>query len=154
MDLAHITLNTGDIRDQPAGEVGEDAIAYLGPIIDAGGGPVDVVPGWRVEVSIRDGGAAFSLAAGGRPVFDAMLGADPGREQALWESAMGMCRASLETDGFPMPKVMRKPARVPWLAVILRAGLASLPRGEIMAVADFERCLAFALLRRMGRMLR
>ena len=38
------------------------------------------------------------------------------------------------------------PASLPWLAVLLTPSIITLPKASILALGDFERCLAWALI--------
>lgn len=43
-------------------------------------------------------------------------------------------------------EALRQPASLPWLAVALTPASATLPRDTLMALADLERCWAWAVL--------
>ena len=138
--MIHLTLNTGHWREAPRSEVSDDVLAPLRSLIASGGGPIPgprrgyVVQIWRMG---RD--ALFTVARGDDdyPVVTCGLCVDePAR---VWERLLVLT---------PMAVVLRTecvamPATLPWLAVVIQDFSAGEDLGWL---ADFERCLAWALI--------
>lgn len=147
MDLAHLTINTNDLRTRGHAEVGAEAIAALAPWTKSTANNAAALPGFRVPTLAAraqrgNGWAQLDIWSGPTTqAAQAVLVWTPEAEAKVWpriidqSRRMGVIAAQL-----------RKPAGLPWLAVALTPAAALLPRETLMALGDLERCWAWAVL--------
>jgi len=134
-DLAHLTMNTGDLVHSPRNRVLPETLARLAPIVAAGRGEAAGIP---FAIGRRDGGATlFRLGEPAAVVCGVCWRED--RAPATW----GKLLAVVDIRGVRVPSVGRPP--VPWLAAVL---LAALPPETVERLADLERCIARVLIER------
>lgn len=146
--LHHLTIDTGHLLATSRADVAEHVIAALQPLIDAEQGAVPATRLWLDLIRPlgpdrrpRDGAAAFSLQVGrgGRVAATNVVCWRAEIADEAWRLVQAPERAPLTG------RVIRRPP-VPWLATTLHPGVAELDEGEIMALADVERCLAWTLI--------
>ena len=134
-DLAHLTMNTGDLVHSPRNRVLPETLARLAPIVAAGRGEAAGIP---FAIGRRDGGATlFRLGEPAAVVCGVCWRED--RAPATW----GKLLAVVDIRGVRVLPVERPP--VPWLAAVL---LAALPPETVERLADLERCIARVLIER------
>jgi hypothetical protein len=147
MNLAHLTINTNDLRTSPRAEVSAQAIAALAPWTRATRNKAELLPGGlhlaaRAHRDDSAGLAQLDVWSGpAAQVAQAVIVWTPEGEAKVWprivdqSRRMGIIAAQL-----------RKPDSVPWLAVALTPAAALLSADTLMALADLERCWAWAVL--------
>lgn len=136
--MLHLTLNTGHVRESPRGEVGDDVIAALRPVLLAEGGPLPHPPGYVLGVARVGGGEVYTISSvmgTGDPEPVPLVTCWLAREdaEAVWRQVPSV------TAGVEMPD------RVPWLAVLLHP-TALLRPDALSWLGDAERCIAWALM--------
>ena len=121
--LIHITLNSGDARISPRGEVSHDTVVMLKPVVAAGGGDI---AGLHVTMEAAD---IFTLGwQPDAPAVRCYLAKEP--NAALWKQTQG---EGSEPTG-------------PWLAVRLLLGALHCTTDQVMMLGDAERCVAWAII--------
>lgn len=147
--LTHLTLNTGHSRQSPRSEVGPEAIQFCRELIANGGG--ELLPPWRCVITRGNGGAVFDVRRG-KDQSAVLCGVAwtpegaqecwPAIERTYQQITDAMAQAGALTDEVAhMPEM---PEELPWLAVVLILGTSSAE--DLRWMADFERCLAWALI--------
>lgn len=146
--LHHYTLNTGDTRTSPRSEVNDEAIAALSYLTAHGGQLPDPFTAFRVEVHPAHGGAVFTISRGREPIVTCGLSwSEPGAAetwQAMEQLYLGLSDAMPQL--FAPAAEPQKPQSLPWLTVLLLPSLLTTARADIAWLADFERCLAWAII--------
>ncbi|MFW5834306.1 MAG: hypothetical protein ACOCYE_09425 [Pseudomonadota bacterium] len=147
-NMAHITLNTGDVRISPRHEVDPLALRVSSSLLRktlASGQPVPVprCSDYAFQASPRSGGvvATVSLDAGHPlvPVVTFGIFARACGGERLW-------RHLHECDGVPVLPYATSAAQVPaspWCAVRFERGV-SIAFDALLWLGDFERCVAWA----------
>jgi len=136
--LSHYTLNTGHGRLTDRCEVADDVLDFLRPIVEAGGG--ELPGGLRVMLTRGDqGGHMFTVYQGELPLVTCGLAVDGDQGTELWPALLSLA------EQLRLPRPKRAPP-VPWLSVVILPGLGLVDRDTAMAVADLERCLAWAII--------
>lgn len=147
--LQHMTLDTGDMRYSPRGEVDDDIVAVLRPIVAA------ALAGGIVELPrVGDADLRLQMASEGGATMLAQIWAvtPDGEDRSVvsfgvamtaragtphWRRLHATALTPLATDGL-------SPPAAPWLAARLEPGAASLSARDLMMLGDLERCLAWA----------
>lgn len=134
--LAHITLQTGDIAMIPASHVQPATLAALRPVVAAllATGEADIPRGWRITgaASGRRALSAQIWGSGGRVAAHSREGAE------VWR-AMHRMGEGVRTDGSHQPVT-------PWLATRILPGAMSLTPDQMAQLADLQECLAWTWL--------
>lgn len=154
--LHHLTIPTGHVAVTSRADVSNLVVDRLAALIDAEGGPVPEIDMYvdilrLIDHETRrplDGIAAFTVQLGGRPGGRAVTSnivcwADQLADQA-WATVTDM-----SATGGEIPSLTGRPITrpdLPWLSSTILPGLLDMPRHDIAALADFERCLAWALI--------
>lgn len=132
MMLAHVTLfKHGTIVMHRMDTFDADAVAACAKLLPRGG-LVPAFPAYRVEIH----GPVFTIWRGRDPLVTCGVG--QGEDETwltLWEM---QARFSSVQHGEAPPGW--------WLAVVILPGLIMMPREDIFWLADFERCLAAAMI--------
>lgn len=146
MELAHLTVNTNHLRMSPRKEVSSEAILVCSSFVQQGRHDIPGLPGVWCETRRKNVGRA-SLTIGGRhgAVIAALLAWEAEAAARAWPAIIALARHG----GVIAPEV-RMPKTLPWLAVSLAPIAMVLTRDELMALADFERCWAWAVLESQG----
>lgn len=142
--LLHLTLNTGHCRRSPRSEVSDPAIRALAPLIESGRGPLPINTSYICTIARTEGMASFDLSGFSGPVIVGVVSAREERAREAWNLALEFYAKHFR--GFPRATM---PPRAPWLAVALLPGLRAEranEREDERWMADFERCLAWALI--------
>jgi hypothetical protein len=77
--------------------------------------------------------------AGAQPILTCGLAQED--DEAIWE---GLCR--LLDPRWSRESQVWKPEALPWLAVVILPAALQVPLSDVSALADFERCLAWAII--------
>lgn len=133
MLLHHITLLNGHTATHRLDTLDPAAVAACRALLPAGG-PVPAFPAFRVEIV---GNSLFTIWRGQEPIVTCAVG--QGHSQA-WEELF-----YLQARFVPKLKPHRAP-KTAWLAVAILPGIGNLTQDDIGWLADFERCLAAAIL--------
>jgi hypothetical protein len=152
--LTHITLVTGHTAVTARREVRDEVLMRLQPIIDAEAGPV---PEAGVYLDFirpldpkthrpRDGAAAWSILGGLKPPAPLLAQCVVCWKDSISEECWGMIESMQEVSGLPASPRTKRPGKVPWLAVVLGAGIVSAPKNTIALLGDLERCVAWTLI--------
>ncbi len=128
--IQHITLSTGDTATHRLDTLDPAVITACRALLPAGG-TIPAFPAYRVEIH----GPIFTIYRGREPLLTCGLGQGP---DPLWETL-----SDLQANFHP---VKATPPHGRWLAVVLLPPLAATPPADIAWLADFERCLAAAIL--------
>lgn len=149
--MDHITLLTGHTQLSRPWEVSREVVQRLMPIVASASGECAVpMPMFEAthtiavkthETSLR----AVVCAVSGTlsvPVLTIGVSLAPERDRQLWEE--------LHASLMPMAtKAARVPAR-PWIAARLELAFLMHPPEFMMAMGDFERCLAWTFVEHAG----
>lgn len=132
--IAHLTLDTGHLRNSPSHEVGSEVIEALAPIVQRGNGTIEA---WDIQMvkGPAVGSAAFTIHHDGLWIASGYMAWTSEGEGPMWN----LVRELYE------PMVM-KPMCLPWLAVKLMPGCHLARAGVLMEAGDLERCLAWTVL--------
>ena len=140
-ELAHLTLNTGHLRNSPAHEVSPEVIDCLAPLVQAGGGPIPQCPGWSCKITCDATGAFFEFSQGQIPCIHCTLVWDAKEADELWSCAS----RSVFTVAAGISTKM--PTTLPWLAVnLLLPSFIMCYATDLAVMGDLERCLAWTIL--------
>lgn len=140
MTLAHYTAQTGHLRLQPEAEMDRSLLPLLTPLVASPGRrPIPHANGLHVIAPSQAdaaGCASYLIETTDKqPVVIGLLGWSSSA-QALWGAAVGWPGAQLPSS----------PVSLPWHAIILMPGIASLDKDTILMLGDIERCLAWAII--------
>ena len=152
--LLHLTLNTGDCFEQVRGDVNDDALAALTPLISRRGGLLPAPFGaFRVEINeqIDSAGLLFSVIRGADSIVTCGLCWDIRGAGLIWGVVNGLYLHLVAAIEAAPAHAAMIPGRVPWLAVVLLPGVAAQRNEDISWLGDFERCMAFAILNQIER---
>ncbi|MFO1157303.1 MAG: hypothetical protein U1E60_00535 [Reyranellaceae bacterium] len=154
--LAHVTLDTGDVRQCRRGEAREDLVALVRASLRRARlscGTLEPVPrrdDYAYLATVERAGLLVTLvrnaADGPVPVLTFGVAGDDTYAD-LW--------ALLHRRRSPMPSAIHQtepgdPPRPPWLAVRLEDGAASVPAADLLWMAGFEQAMAWAWLDRVA----
>ena len=155
MTLTHVTLTTGHVRASPRSEVADAVVDSLGPRLDR------LLAGERVPLPELGAGYSMHGTAEGRSVLltvsaaDHLVGhaplttvgiqgeSDP--RQSLW-------RLLHQHHAWPLATSADRPPPAPWCAARIESGALLKEHQVLPAIADLERCIAWALLDRWARL--
>lgn len=154
--MIHVTMNTGHSMEVPPGKVGRQALRLLKHLVVKGGGRVPGMERWRTVVSRGDGAAVFDIrrsdSAESAVVLNAVAWSEQG-EAIVWELLersyyeVGDILAKIGVEG----EAPDLPDRRPWLATwILPQAMFLAGEQDFSWFADFEQCMALAILERWG----
>ena len=141
--IRHLNLDTGDTRDCRRGEVADDVIAMLRPLLDraVAGWPDACVP---VPGDVRPPGCTLTARKGRGALLVTVCGP---RRNGLPVPLVtfGVASCSLANAWLWRKWLQRDDPRppLPWCAVQLLPGLAVFPEATHW-LGDFERCCAWA----------
>lgn len=151
--LWHVTLDTGDVRQSPRSEVGDEVIPHLQSMLGTGSAPIPGMPGLRwVPAAFWLGRGAAMLDAGGwgGTVVLPSVAAGPLRVVTMGVAPHALAAAAtwdyvtLGLGADAEPKCLRPDP--PWLGVALGPASVELDQQRLLALGDLERCLAWAWL--------
>lgn len=132
----HITLNTGDVRQSPRSEVGDDIIEALQPLLIADGTHKMPVPGYTLKVSrLGSNLIATVMQQAVRPFVTIGIATRSTGAARLWQELHKIAPTTV-------PHTADMPS-APWCAALLHTAVEQ----DIPATSwlgDFERCLAWA----------
>lgn len=133
--LDHYTIETGHLRASPRGEVADNVIRQLSPLLRSGDHVMPFPDGYSVQVTIEGTSLAATLRpTGGAPLVTVMVAVDE----------PGLARILADTGARP-PKPLRVPA-----ALVTVHPTAALDQDAVGWLGDFERCLAWAWIERQA----
>jgi hypothetical protein len=149
--LLHLTMNTGVCVEQSPGDVGDDAISALTPLVKRGGGRLPKPLGaFRVEIPRlgRDAGVVFTVYRDHDAMVTCAVCWDDQDAEQAWNEINGVYLQLVAADT-PSPPLhaATMPDRIPWLAEVILPGIVRQPSNDVSWLKDFERCLAFAIMR-------
>lgn len=136
--IAHLTLDTGHVRNSPKSDVEGDVVEALSPIVKRGKGEI---AGWDIRMvqGAAPGSAGFTLNHGGLWIASSYMAWAVEGDAPQW----GLVRQLYQ------PKIT-KPSCLPWLAVKLMSGSARASFDVMMEAGDLERCIAWTALEVLG----
>lgn len=144
--MIHYTLTTDHSRESPREEVGDEAIKAVWPLLT----PNDehVIPGidgYKCGVRIQDSALLATVNdAANRPLVSFGVATDAAAAWPIWQSLMGLYRELQRKLG--KKAIAKQPAKTPWCAAVV---IFASPE-EAAWIADFERCVAWAWMRKNG----
>lgn len=162
----HLTISTGHLAITSRLDVADDVISMLKPLVQNDGGRVPKV-GWNVEIfrpRLRvDGGNAQWCSGGSLPAKDGAafftISSDTpaGKDchlvhcaacwrQELTEETWQVIIEFAKNAGLPIAPNVRRPAGLPWLAVVFNPAMFTAHVSNLAMLGDFERCLAWTLI--------
>ena len=133
MLIHHFTLATANRATHRLDTLAPHAIDACRALLPVGGIIPEVAPGWTVAVCET----VFTVFFGVLPIVTCGIGEGADK---TWES---LC----ELQAKFAPVVVSTPPATRWLGVVLLPGIAQLSRDDFDWLADFERCMAAAMLR-------
>ena len=135
--LIHYTLDTGHSRVSPRGEVRDDVLAKLEPMLEPGCHLIPGPPGgYRCRTSVDGSALLASVVDGeGEPLVTFGVAPDSPAADRLWSGLKATHTANQSS--------IRRPERTPWCAVVIGGALPS-HFDTTEWLGDFERCLAWA----------
>lgn len=158
MDINHITLSTGHLRQSPRSEVDDAVLAWVSPWLNTALAsrkrtplPLPELAHYSALGLVEDGALVVSvygpsgphsegraaLGGTGTPLVTLGVAQRPEIGQSLW-AMMGIA--------FPVQAGLQKPAE-PWCAVAVHPS-AIMYLESITWLADFERCVAWSWITR------
>lgn len=152
--MLHLTLNTGHSMTVPPDKVSPLALRALTPMVVKGG---DLVPGftpWRTVIGRGEGHASFDIRRNQTDLVTLNVVAwTPAGAESAWtilEKHYLDAADALAKSGIPLDlELPEMPATLPWLATwILPSAMMAINPQDIGWMADFEQCLAAAILKR------
>lgn len=147
VELAHLTINTNNLRASPRAEVSAQAISSLAPWTRSTRNKAYPLPGGLLLVARAHRDDAVGLAQldvwaiSPVQVAQAVLVWTQAGEEKVWPRIVDQTRHMCIIAG-----TLRKPVSLPWLAVALTPAAVMMPPDTLMALADLERCWAWAVL--------
>ncbi|HCN76048.1 MAG TPA: hypothetical protein DIT13_02490 [Verrucomicrobiales bacterium] len=130
MTINHITLMTGDNVLHRLDIIPPEVVEQCRELLPEGG-QIPGFPAFRVEIHAP----VFTIWRGREPIATCGLGQG---EDDVWSTLR-----DLQARFAP---VKARPPAGRWLAVVLLPGLLTTAREDVHWLADFERCLAAAML--------
>jgi hypothetical protein len=139
--LNHYTLTSGHNRLTDRGEVADEVVEVLRPIVAGGSGDLPGGLGLRLILTAGEsaGGWLYTIYRGDMPLVTCGLAMTPTAASELWPHLLEVGKVV----GFLL---LPKPPPVPWLSVATLPGLAFVGKEVRDFVGDLERCIAWALL--------
>lgn len=150
--LAHLTLNTGHLRDSPRTEVDDVVIGHLDPLIRAKRGAVPGSDGIELAFSIaggkerclvqivtRENGGDYS-----EPFILFSLAWSEDAAAKAWTAMLGIAKS------VGVPVAAEAPQTTPQLVALLTPAAVRVRPDILAAAADLERCIAWTILAREG----
>ena len=138
LSFAFITANTGHCCEISRQHVSDDVVRVLTPLARKGHGDIQ---GFGFRCFRRDTakGEAYTIdySIDGIPVSVGTL---------CWSQSRGWWEHLRRTCGLAGVDIGEEPPEAPWLAVLLLPSFGALTADTMMALADFEKCLAMVLL--------
>lgn len=148
MTLAHLTINTNNLRMSPRAEVSAQAIAALAPFVcTCPPTPIPGLPHLRADCRRKMQGRAV-LTIWHSPRASVAMAVLCWEQQAADETWPALVNGG-RNEGIT-PAMLRCPESLPWLAVVLTPNAAQLSPEDLAALADLERCWAWAVLDKEG----
>lgn len=146
--LEHVTLTTGHSRRSYLDEVSDEALALCRRLIEQlrSGDPAARVPILRTPYALtgyaRTGRCLTVTIAADEPVVTMAVGGHSKCGARVWREIHQYA------DEWELPYVTDRdrPPPEPWCAALLDSAAARQPAEGLMAIGDFERCLAWAWL--------
>jgi hypothetical protein len=147
--IEHVTLDTGHARRSPRSAIEDEIIRVLDAAFDRAitTGAREPIPGWApfsFNVTVEAGAAIVNLWREATPVVTFGIAADPASSPKLWrllhEGGAGKHATSRD-----------RPPAAPWIGARMEIGAALTAPDDLLWIADFERCLAWAFIDRRGR---
>lgn len=137
---------------RPSKDVDERIVTTLDRLVDAGSGSIPINPNYKVRIwTPRDGAAAFEVSGpalwgGTAPLVKCVLCMDSDSADKTWHYVMSMTERLADDFILFSPKYLKRPKNPPWLT----ATFVGIPgrQSEMFEIAAFEKCLAYAILRR------
>ncbi|MEY5015211.1 MAG: hypothetical protein RIS92_1569 [Verrucomicrobiota bacterium] len=129
--LTHVTLLTGDSITHRLDLIPEDLLEPLHRILPHGG-PIPHFPAFHCKIE----GLTFLISRANEPIVWCVLG---DQQYDAWDQV-----AALQQKLGPLKATKPKGT---WLAVVILPGLLQTSRNDISWLADFERCMAYVLLK-------
>jgi hypothetical protein len=114
--LLHLTLNTGECFEQVRGDVNDDALAALTPLISRRGGLLPAPFGtFRVEITERidSAGLLFSVIRGADPIVTCGLCWDIRAARLIWGMVNGLSPRTSQRGGCREDLIYRGRGEVP-----------------------------------------
>jgi hypothetical protein len=144
--ISHLTINTNDLRMSPRAEVSADAIRVLLPWTKGTKNKATRLPVLPLYARAHRGDGLAQLDIWSAPpnahqVAQAVLVWTPEAEARVWPRVLDQSR-----EAGIIAAVLRKPASIPWLAAAITQAATVLDPDTLMALADLERCWAWAVL--------
>ena len=152
--MIHLTLNTGHSMVVPPGKVRKETIRALRSMVVKGGDTIPSCAPWRTVIARGDGSASFDIRRG-QDMFVVLnlVAWTPEGATAAWEvlernyldTADALAKQGIALD-LEMPEM---PTTLPWLATwILPTAVMNINPQDISWMADFEQCLAAAIIQK------
>jgi hypothetical protein len=147
--IEHVILDTGHARRSPRSAIEDEIIRVLDASFDRAitTGAREPIPGWApfsFNVTTEAGAAIVNLWREATPVVTFGIAADPASSPKLWrllhEGGAGKHATSPD-----------RPPATPWIGARMEIGAALTAPDDLLWIADFERCLAWAFIDRRGR---
>jgi hypothetical protein len=145
--VVHYTLNTARSISSPRSAASAEVIEALRPLVRRGG----IIPNhspFRITILHHQNCAVFTVRRGTEAITNSMLAWALCGEGEAWMTIENLFLSS----AFILPPLafsgvaLSKPTSLPWVAVVLRAGLANQPREICSWLGEFEWCMAWAIL--------
>jgi hypothetical protein len=130
--LLHLTVSTGRVRRSRRSEVHDEIVSALRPLVETGGGPIPGCAGYDVAITRNGRDVLFTVTQAGFPVVTCGLAVKDAA--SVWRALLALMPAAGKVE---------PPAEMPWLVVAFHEGA---PNPDLYWIADFERCLAWALI--------
>jgi hypothetical protein len=147
--IEHVTLDSGHARRSPRSEVDDETVRALAAGLDRAiaTGARESIPGWApfsYNVIAKAGAAMVTVWREDAPVVTFGISSDEKDSPKLWRLLHrgGSGRHATSPDS---------PPAAPWLGVRMEAGAARTPPLDLLLIAEFERCLAWAFIERRAR---
>jgi hypothetical protein len=147
--IEHVTLDTGHARRSPRSAIEDEIIRVLDAGFDRAitTGAREPVPGWApfsFSVTVEAGAAIVKLWREATPVVTFGIAADAASSPKLWRLLHdgGAGRHATSPD---------RPPAAPWIGARMEIGAALTAPDDLLWIADFERCFAWAFIDRSRR---
>ena len=119
--MLHVTLNTGQVLQQPLETIDKAAVQALRPLVLAGGGPLPAPHGaFLVQIKQVDGGGVFTVSRPEGPVVTCGVAwTKPGAAQ-VWPKVEAVYLDISDTlTGDRFNAEPRQPDQLPWMATVV-----------------------------------
>ena len=148
-NIEHVTLDTGEVCRSPRSAIEDEIIRVLGAGFDRAitTGALEPIPGWSpfsYNVTAEAGGIMVTLWRESAPVVTFGVAAEAKDNPKLWRLLHqgGARRHTTSPD---------RPPVAPWIGLRAEIGAALTAPDDLLWIADFERCLAWAFIDRHAR---